>query len=257
LSSHTSPPATTVHRWRTRARTTHQEPYTTAKSGSELPDSSAPLLRLAAPVLFVQGAAAAEGSKGKGGARGSSGKRGQAASAPAHEQLAKVAARMKPAAMPRLLSVAGADASLLSGQPPALQPQTLAAIKPGLLDFIAAATAGKPDSCSVPLAADGVSAAGEGGGGDAAAQVALLDEDDAAVYDLEPLGRPGEPAGGAAGGAASPSPAANGAGGMQAAAQQHLLQAVLQQQQAQLAAAAKANMTAAARTRAALAALRR
>jgi hypothetical protein len=190
-----------------------QDKLQTAK-GPVLPDSSILLLRLQAPVLFVQGAA--DGRV-------------------AVEQMRRVAAQMKPAATPRLVAVPGVDGSLLSGEPLALAPATLDAIKQPLVNFMAAVAAGNPGDCSAPLAnADGTAAAelSDGAAAGIAAQVAILDEDDAAVYDVEPLGtKPGDAAA-----------AANGS--QQAKAQQllQLQQAVLQQQQAQLAAAAKAGM---------------
>lgn len=198
-----------------------QDPLQTAK-GPLLPDSSILLLRLQAPTLFVQ---AASDSKHP----------------PA--QMRKVAAQMKPATVPRLVEVPDVDAAFEAGDPPVLQPETLEAVTKPIVEFVNAVGANSLDSCSLPLANPSGTAATELSDSAAAqiqAQIQILDADDTAVYDVEPLGRPGEAPGGA-----------NGAQ-QRVVQQQQLLQQqlqiqVLQQQQAQqvqlAAAAAKAGIS--------------
>jgi hypothetical protein len=184
-----------------------------------LPDSSILLLRIQAPSLFVQ---AAGDSKN-----------------PA-QQMRKVAAQMKPATVPRLVEVPDVDAAFAAGSPPVVQPEALEAVTQPIVAFVNALGAGKVDSCGLPLANPSGTAAAELSDSAAAgikAQIQVLEADDTAIYDVEPLGKPGEPPGGA-----------NGAAQQQKATQQQqqLLQQqlqlqVLQQQQvqqAQLAAAA-------------------
>lgn len=213
-----------------------QDALQTAK-GPLLPDSSILLLRIQAPSLFVQ---AAGDSKN-----------------PA-EQMRKVAAQMKPATVPRLVEIPDVDAAFAAGDPPVLQPDILTAVTQPIVDFVNALGDGKVDGCDLSLANPSGTAAAELSENAAAgikAQIQVLDADDTAIYDVEPLGKPGEPPGGA-----------NGAAQQQKAAQQQqLLQQqlqlqVLQQQQVQqaqlAAAAAKAgiNMQQAAAQRAAAAA---
>jgi hypothetical protein len=194
----------------------------TAK-GPQLPDSSILLLRVAAPALFVQAA-------------------GDSKHPPA--QMRKVAAQMKPAAVPRLVEVPGVDAAFEGGDPPVLQPETLEAVTKPIVEFVNAVGANSLDSCSLPLANPSGTAATELSERAAAqiqAQIQILDADDTAIYDVEPLGKPGEAPGGGANGAQQ-----------RAVQQQQLLQQqlqiqVLQQQQAQqvqlAAAAAKAGIS--------------
>lgn len=213
-----------------------QDSFPTAK-GPILPDSSILLLRIQAPALFVQ-----------------------AAGETTHptDQMRKVAAQMKLATVPRLVEVADVDAAFESGDPPALQQETLDAVTQPIVEFVNALGANNVDSCGLPLANPSGTAAAELSESAAAgikAQIQVLDADDTLVYDVEPLGKPGEPPGGA-----------NGAQQKAAQHQQQLLQQqiqlqVLQQQQAQqaqlAAAAAKAgmNMQQAAAQRAAAAAV--
>lgn len=158
-----------------------------------------------------------------------------------------VAAQMKPAADVRLVEVADADSNFASGEPLAVQPSTVTAIAEPVLEFLGALQCNKMAECKVPhaippgqppvvlseTAAQGI-----------AAQIAVLDEDDSIIYEVEPYGNAlpgnGNPAAPAAAAAA-------GVNGQQQTAQQILQQqaaAQLQLQQAQLAAvmAAKSGM---------------
>lgn len=208
--------------WRAAAVRNTQDPLQTAK-GPLLPDSSILLLRLQAPTLFVQAA-------------------GDSKHPPA--QMRKVAAQMKPATVPRLVEVPDVDAAFEAGDPPVLQPETLEAVTKPIVEFVNAVGANSLDNCSLPPANPSGTAATELSDSAAAqiqAQIQILDADDTAVYDVEPLGRPGE----------APGSGANGAQ-QRAVQQQQLLQQqlqiqVLQQQQAQqvqlAAAAAKAGIS--------------
>jgi hypothetical protein len=215
-----------------------QDSLQTAK-GPLLPDSSILLLRIQAPALFIQAAGDSKNST---------------------DQMRKVAAQMKPAAAPRLVEVADVDGHFLAGDPPALQPETLDAVTKPLVEFVEAIGADQLDSCTLPFANPAGTAAAELSESAAAgiqAQIQLLEADDALVYEVEPLGKPGEAPGGA-NGAAQQQKAAQAQ--QQQLLQQHLQLQVLQQQQAQqvqlAAAAAKAgiNMQQAAAQRVAAAA---
>lgn len=211
-----------------------QDSLQTAK-GPVLPDSSILLLRIQAPVLFIQAASDTKSPT---------------------EQMRRVAAQMKPAAVPRLVEVADVSGTFMSGEPPAVQPSTIAAVTGPLVQFVEAVGDNKLDSCSLPLANPPGTAAAELPESSAAgikAQIQILDADDTLIYDVEPLGKPGEPPGGANGGQQHKTP-------QQQLLQQQLQLQVLQQQQAQqahlAAAAAKAgiNMQQAAAQRVAAAA---
>lgn len=151
---------------------------------------------------------------------------------------------MKPTADARLAEIADADSNFMSGEPAAVQPSTVAAMAEPLLEFLGALQSNDMAGCKVehaippgqpPVVLSESAAQG------IAAQIAVLDEDDSLIYEVEPYGN--APHGAAAA-------AAGGANGQQQVAQ-HLLQqqaaaAQLQlQQQAQLAAvmAAKSGMT--------------
>lgn len=157
-----------------------------------------------------------------------------------------VAAQMKPAADVRLVEVADANSNFASGEPLAVQPSTVTAIAEPVLEFLGALQCNKMAECKVPhaippgqppvvlseTAAQGI-----------AAQIAVLDEDDSIIYEVEPYGNapPGN------GNPAASAAAAAGVNGQQQTAQQILQQqaaAQLQLQQAQLAAvmAAKSGM---------------
>ncbi|KAF6256926.1 hypothetical protein COO60DRAFT_1702112 [Scenedesmus sp. NREL 46B-D3] len=141
----------------------------TAK-GPVLPDSSILLLRIPAPVLFVHA--------------------GSDAKAPVN-QIRTVAAQMKPEAEPRLVEVPGADSSFASGEPAALAPETVAAVAEPVLEFVSALQSGSVNSCKLPLAnRSGQTAVqlSESAAAGIAAQIAILDEDDSAIYEVEPLG---------------------------------------------------------------------
>jgi hypothetical protein len=215
-----------------------QDSLQTAK-GPVLPDSSILLLRIQAPALFIQAAGDNKNST---------------------DQMRKVAAQMKPAAVPRLVEVPGVNDHFMSGDPPTLQPEALEAVTKPLVEFVEALGSDQLDSCSLPFANPAGTAAAELSESAAAgiqAQIQLLDADDALVYEVEPLGKPGEAPGGA-NVAAQQQKAAQAQ--QQQLLQQHLQLQVLQQQQAQqvqlAAAAAKAgiNMQQAAAQRVAAAA---
>eukprot|EP00879_Flechtneria_rotunda_P006050 GHRR01006363.1.p1 GENE.GHRR01006363.1~~GHRR01006363.1.p1 ORF type:complete len:476 (+),score=185.34 GHRR01006363.1:2625-4052(+) len=191
------------------------EPLQTAK-GPLLPDSSILLLRIPAPTLFF---AASKDSK-----------------APAN-QIRTVAAQMKPAADVRLVEVPNVDGSFQSGEPPAVQQETVTAVTQPLLEFVNSLQSNSIKQCKLqhacPLGQAPVPLSDSAAAG-IAAQIALLDEDDSLIYELEPFGTSSET------GPAGPGQAMN----VQQHAQ-HLLQQqaqlqlqALHQQQAQLAAAA-------------------
>jgi len=211
-----------------------QDSLQTAK-GPVLPDSSILLLRIQAPVLFIQAAGDTKSPT---------------------EQMRRVAAQMKPAAVPRLVEIPDVSGHFMSGDPPAVQPSTIAAVTGPFVQFVEAVGYNKLDSCILPLANPPGTAAAELPESSAAgikAQIQILDADDTLIYDVEPLGKPGEPPGGANGGQQHKTP-------QQQLLQQQLQLQVLQQQQAQqahlAAAAAKAgiNMQQAAAQRVAAAA---
>lgn len=115
---------------------------------------------------------------------------GKDTKAPA-SQVRTVAAQMKPGAEPRLVEIPDVDSVFASGEPAAVQPATAAAIASPFLEFVNALHSGNMAACKLPTAnppgqpavqLSDTAAAG------IAAQIAILDEDDSMVYDVEPFG---------------------------------------------------------------------
>jgi hypothetical protein len=198
-----------------------QDSFQTAK-GPLLPDSSILLLRVQAPAMFIH---CSNDSK-----------------APM-AQIKTVAAQMKPSTDVRLAEVPAVDGSFQSGEPSALSEATLVAITGPVLEFINCLQAGKLADCQVPHANPPGQPAvvlSESAAAGIAAQIAILDEDDTLVYEVEPLGH-AEPA--AAGAVAAAPGVMNGHPPQHVLQQQlQLQQAVLQQQQL-AAVAAKAGIS--------------
>jgi hypothetical protein len=115
---------------------------------------------------------------------------GKDSKAPA-SQIRTVAAQMKAAAEPRLVEVPNADGSFAVGSPAALQPESIAALAEPVLEFVNALQSGSVSSCKLPLANPPGQAAvqlSESAAAGIAAQIAILDEDDTVIYEVEPFG---------------------------------------------------------------------
>jgi hypothetical protein len=167
---------------------------------------------------------------------------GKDTKAPAN-QIRTVAAQMKPEAQPRLVEVPGADGSFTTGDPATLQPETIAAVAEPILEFVTALQSNSVSSCKVPLATSsgqGAVQLSESAAAGIAAQIAILDEDDTVIYEVEPFGVVTDAAAAAAVNGQQQQAAAQQL--LQQHAQMQLQQALVAQQQLAAVVASKAGL---------------
>jgi hypothetical protein len=167
---------------------------------------------------------------------------GKDTKAPAN-QIRTVAAQMKPEAQPRLVEVPGADSSFATGEPAALQLETAAAVAEPILEFVTALQSNSVSSCKVPLAnssGQGAVQLSESAAAGIAAQIAILDEDDTVIYEVEPFGVVTDAAAAAAVNGQQQQAAAQQL--LQQHAQMQLQQALVAQQQLAAVVASKAGL---------------